>query len=124
MLHPDSTHSPDIMIDIFDILLDSGADLNQPCLDLRHTPIMFAAEVGNMYCFDKLIEKGAEIDCTDEDGYTLCTLAAHGGNVEMLKYLLEDNNIDKNSIDKKGLSVLYWTVRGGNIEAVCYLLNI
>ena len=124
MLHPDSPHSPDTMMDIFDILLDSGADVNQPCFDLRRTPIMYAAGVGNMHCFDKLIGKGAEIDCTDEDGYTLCTLAAHGGNVEILKYLLEDNAIDKNSIDKKGLSVLYWAVRGGNIEAVCYLLNL
>ena len=95
MLHPNSPNSPDTMMDIFDILLDSGADVNQPCFDLRRTPIMYAAEVGNMYCFDRLIEKGAEIDCTDEEGYTLCMLAAHGGNVEILKYLLDDIDMDK-----------------------------
>ena len=124
MLHPNSPHSPDIMMDIFDILLDSGADVNQPCFDLRRTPIMYAAEVGNMHCFDRLIEKGAEIDCTDEDGYTLCMLAAHGGNVEILKYVLEDIDIYKNSIHEKGLELLYGAVGSCNFEAVRYLLKL
>ena len=124
MLHLNSPHSPDTMMDIFDILLDNGADVNQPCLDLRRTPIMFAAEVGNMHCFGKLIEKGAEIDCADKNGYTLCRLAAYGGNVEMLKYLLEDIDIYKNSIHKKRLRLLYGAVCSGNFEAVRYLLKL
>ena len=116
LLHPNSPHSPGTMMDIFDILLDSGADVNQPCFDLRRTPIMYAAEVGNMHCFNKLIEKGAEIDCTDEDGYTLCMLAAHGGNVEILKYLLDDNDMDKTFLHNMFRSLLY-----GNYDAVRYL---
>ena len=124
LLHLNSPNSPDTMMDIFDILLDSGADVNQPCLDLRRTPIMFAAEVGNMHCFGKLIEKGAEIDCADKNGYTLCRLAAYGGNVEMLKYLLEDIDIYKNSIHKKGLRLLYGAVCSGNFEALRYLLKL
>ena len=124
MLHPNSPHSPDTMMDIFDILLDSGADVNQPCFYLRRTPIIYAAEVGNMHCFNKLIEKGAEIDCTDEEGYTLCMLAAYGGNVEMLKYFFEDIDIYKNSIHEEGLELLYGAVCSCNFEAVRYLLKL
>ena len=124
LLHPNSPHSPDTMMDIFDILLDSGADVNQPCFDLRRTPIMYAAEVGNMHCFDRLIEKGAEIDCTDKEGYTLCMLAAHGGNLEILKYVFEDIDIYKNSIREEGLELLYGAVGSCNFEAVRYLLKL
>ena len=43
--------------------------------------------------------------------------------MDVLKCLIEDNGIDKNSTDEKGLSILYWAVHSGNIEAVRYLLK-
>ena len=124
LLHPNSPHPPNIMMDIFDILLNSGADVNKPCLYSNHTPIRFAAIVGNVTCVEKLIQKGAEIDWTGMNGNMFCMLAAYAGNVKMLKYLIEDNDIDKNSTDEEGLSVLYWAVWSGNIEAVRYLLDL
>ena len=123
-LHPNSQCSHNSMMEIFDILLESGADVNQPCFYQRRTPIMYAAVMGNVNCVKKLIQKGAEVDCADKDGNLLCTLAARTGNVEMLKCLLEDTNIDKNSIDREGCSVLYCAVSSGNIEAVRYLLSL
>ena len=69
----------------------------------------------------KLIQKGAQVNYTDKIGQTVWTLAA--GSVDVLKCLIEDNGFDKNSIDKDGLSVLYWAVHSGNIEAVHYLLK-
>ena len=124
MLHPVSHCSHDTVMEIFDILLESGADVNQPCFYQRRTPVMYAAVVGNVNCVKKLIQKGAEVDCADKDGNLLCTLAARTGNVEMLKCLFEDNNMDKNSIDAKRRSVLYWAVSSGNIEAVRCLLSL
>ena len=124
MLHPNSQCSHDTVMEIFDILLESGADVNQPCFYQRRTPVMYAAVMGNVNCVKKLIQKGAEVDCADKDGNLLCTLAARRGNVELLKYLLRYTNIDKNSVNDMGCSVLYCAVRSGNIEAVRYLLSL
>ena len=124
MLHPKSQCSHDNVMEIFVILLESGADVNQPSFYQRRTPVMYAAVVGNVNCVKKLIQKGAEVDCADKDGNLLCKLAARIGNMEILKYLLEDTNIDKNSFDREGRSILYWAVSSRNIEAVRYLLSL
>ena len=124
LLHPNCHYSSNIIMEIFDVLLDGGADVNRHCYHCRRTPVMYAAYVGNTKCVEKLIEKGALLNTTDEFGHTVWTLAAYTGYVDMLKCLLEDNGIDKNSVDEDGLSVLYWTLQSDNIEAVRYLLNL
>ena len=123
LLGPKSPHSYNTMMGIFDLLLDSGADVNIPCLYHNRTPIMYAAAVGNVKCFEKLIQKGAQLNCTDRVGHTVWALAARAGSVDVLKCLIEKHGIGKNSTDKKGFSVLMWAVISCRIEAVRYLLN-
>ena len=116
---------PDIMMNIFNLLLDSGADVNQPCGSLyKRTPIMYAAEFGNTYCVQKLIQEGACLYTKDNGGRPGWTFVASTGNVDMLKCLLEDNDFDKNEVDKDGFSILYWALQSRKIQAVHYLLNI
>ena len=119
LLHPDSPHSSNTMMGIFDLLLDSGADVNKPYYLHELTPVMHAAGIENAKCVQKLIQKGALLNPVDN-----WTFAAKSGSVDLLKYVLEDNGIDKNSIDLQGCSVLFWTVTSGNIEAIRYLLNL
>ena len=121
LMHPNSLHSYNTMMGIFDVLLNSGADVNKPCFG--RVPIMEAAAVGNIYCVKKLIQKGAQVNSTDRASHTVWTLAARAGSVDVLKLLIEDNGINKNSTDEKGLSVLYWAIHSGNIEVVRYLLK-
>ena len=123
LLHHNSSCSSNIMMEIFDVLVDSVADVNKPCHRYQRTPIMYAAEVGNVKCVEKLIHKGAALYTADDAGYTVWSIAARAGNVDVLKCLIEDHGIDKNSIDQHGFSVLCWAVRSGNIKAVRYLLN-
>ena len=119
LLHPNSHYPSDIMMEIFDVLLDSVADVNKPCFYHNRTPIMYAAQVGNVRCVDKLIHKRADLYIADDAGDNVWTIAAREGNMDVLKCLIEDNGIDKN-----GLNILYWAVKSGNIEAVRYMLNL
>ena len=107
-------------MDIFNLLLDSGADVNKPCHRQNRTAIMYAAAVGDVNFVEKLIQKGAQLNHKDREGHTVGTLAK---SVDMLKCLIEEHGIDKNSTDNNGLSILYWAVHSGNIEAVRYLLR-
>ena len=120
LLHPNSAQSPSTMMEIFDLLLESGADVNQPYNIYNHdTPVMYAADIGNAKCVQKLLQKGAQLNPVDN-----WTFAAKSGSVDLLKYLLEDNGIDKDSTDTQGCSVLFWTVTSGNVKAIRYLLNL
>ena len=119
LLRLDSPHSPHIMMDIFELLLDNGANVNKPYNLRKYTPVMCAAGIDNAKCVQKLLQKGAQLNPADNWNF-----AAKSGSVDLLKYLLEDNGIDKNSTDKQGRSVLFWTVNSGNIEAIRYLLNL
>ena len=115
-----------INVDIFDMLLDSGADVNKPTFkidDYFMSPLILATDIyRNIYCIQKLIEKGARLDIISMDGNVWATIAELG-NVELLKCML-NHGIDKNSTDQDGLSVLWWVVCSDNIEAVQYLLDL
>ena len=89
LLHPDSSSnlSSVNMIDIFDLLLESGADIDTPGCDNR-TPLMYAAAVGSTYCFNKLIEKGARHDRADDCDRSVMYWAVVGGNISTIRYLL------------------------------------
>ena len=50
------------MTDIFDVLLDSGVDVNSPSSGLKPTPITYATYHGNVQCTKKLIEKGTRLN--------------------------------------------------------------
>ena len=123
-LHFNFRCSYDTMVNIFDILLDSGADVNQPCHRYQRTPMMYAAVGGLVSCVQKLIQKGADLHLADKLGQTVWMLAAGAGCVDVLQCLLEDVGIDKNSIDCHGFSILRWAVESKNFQTVSYLLNL
>ena len=91
LLHPKSPHPSNVIMDIFDLLLDNGADVNKPCIYHKRTPIMYAAAINNVKCVEKLIQKGAQVNYRNNSGNTLWLSAAKAGRVDMPKYLLEDN---------------------------------
>ena len=91
------------------------------------TALVYAVYNDNIYCFKCLIANGADVIGKHmwlkyNYGY-VWSLVARLGNVELLKCLF-NRGIDKDSTDQIGLSVLWWAVVSGNVEAVRYLLDI
>ena len=114
-----------INVDIFDLLIYSGADVNKPTLNTDYlfmSPLIYAVVYRNVYCIQKLIEKEARPDIMCFRGNVWATIAELG-NVELLKCLF-NHGIDKDSRDVHGSSVLKLVVASGNVEAVQYLLDL
>ena len=110
-LQDDSKQSAIIMTEIFDLLLDNGADVN---IALSH-----AISLGRVECIKKLIVKGANLDY--DDGYVWQRTAGYG--VDMLNCLF-DHGIDKDVTDLDGRSLLWWATKRGKIDGVRYLLDL
>ena len=110
-------------LDIFNLLLDSGADIDKSSFRYQMSPLMLAVDYGNVYCIEKLIEKGARLDVLGYDELYAWPKIAVLGNVKLLKCMF-NYGIDKDSTDLNGYSVLWWVVVSGNVKAVRYLLYL
>ena len=103
--------------DIFDLLLDKSP------ID-SYTPLIISAtNCRSVYCIKKLVEKGACLNVIDDNKCYVWSGIAEVGNVELLKCMF-NRGIDKDSTDRFGVSVLWYVVSSGNIEAVRYLLDL
>ena len=111
-LRDSSKHSPIIMTEIFDMLLDNGADVDKA--------MRFALSQRKVDCMKKLIMKDANLDY--DDGY-IWRMTARLGYIDLLKCLL-DRGIDKDIIDQNGSSLLWWVTYSGRVDAVRYLLDL
>ena len=109
-LQDHSKQSPIIMTEIFDFLLDNGADVN--------IALSQAISLGRVECIKKLIVKGANIDY--RDGYVWQRTAGYG--VDMLNCLF-DRGIDKDITDQQGRSLLWWVTHRGKVATIRYLLD-
>ena len=115
-----------VNIDIFDLLLNNGVDINTPSVDQFGQdlfPIMYAVRVRNVYCIKTLIEEGACLDTTGSYQHTVWKMIARLGDIELLKCMF-NNGIGKDKTGKDGSSVLWWVATSYNVEAVRYLLDI
>ena len=91
------------------------------------TALVYAVRIANINCLKCLIANGADLigkPMWIRKGYGyVWSSVARFGNVELLKCLF-NRGFDKDSTDQVGLSVLWWVVCSGNIEAVRYLLVV
>lgn len=69
------------------------------------TPLMYAVLYQNREIFDHLIDTGANINTTYENGYTPLIAASELRNLDMVSILL-DNGADVNATDKQGNSAV------------------
>ena len=116
-------YSSVILTDIFDLLLDAGINQHKDYFRNCTDSILCALHAGNVNCIKKLIKIGAPLNVLASDGCYVWERVARKGDVGLLKCMFK-RGIDKDSTDQNGVSVLWWVVSSGNIEAIRYLLDI
>lgn len=79
-------------VNMMNLLLQGGAHINYICNNGRNgkTPLSMAACIGNQKIVEILIERGANINATNNDGDSALNLAAEVLNDKHLCHLLDD----------------------------------
>ena len=72
------------------VLIQAGENVNASTLDGKYTPLMRAADNGNIEIARMLIEAGAEVNWVSINGYTALTEAAVKGHTDMVRLLAEE----------------------------------
>ncbi|XP_067656470.1 serine/threonine-protein phosphatase 6 regulatory ankyrin repeat subunit B-like [Haliotis asinina] len=60
------------------------------------TPLMVAANEGHKIAFELLVERGGDISIIDVLGNNIIHLACNGGDIESVRYILSQSNVDVN----------------------------
>ncbi|KAJ3613827.1 hypothetical protein NHX12_020073, partial [Muraenolepis orangiensis] len=90
--------------------------------DIGQTPLMVAAEQGNLEIVQELIKRGANINLDDVDCWTALISASREGHLEVVRDLLE-NNANLEHRDMGGWSALMWAAYKGRTPVAQMLLD-
>ena len=94
--------------------IDSDDDLDLALVEASHA--------GSTDIVSLLLDKGADVNAQDADGYTALSIASRNGHTEVVKLLL-DKGADVNVQDADGDTALIWASRNGHTEVVKLLLD-
>ena len=88
-----------------------------------YTPLIRSSRGGHLDVVQYLVEQGATMDKTSNDGYwTPLSIAAANGCLEVLRYLLEQG-ADRDKADIDGNSPLHDAARMGHLEVAMLLMS-
>ena len=74
------------------------------------TPLSLAASQGHCEVVKLLLQRTSNADIVDNTGRTPLSYACNSGHEEIVEGLLKRNDVDVNSRDRKGRSVLFWAI--------------
>ena len=106
-------------------LLRDGAEVNggQPDgVSCGETPLMIAAEMGNLQCMDILIKAGADVNSKAQGGHTALNVAVWRNNVKAVNKLARAG-ADVNSVNLYRRTALFHAARHGYHQCVKVLIE-
>uniref|UniRef100_A0A3P8ULH6 Kinase D interacting substrate 220 n=1 Tax=Cynoglossus semilaevis TaxID=244447 RepID=A0A3P8ULH6_CYNSE len=90
--------------------------------DNGQTPLMVAAEQGNLEIVQELIRRGANVNLDDVDCWTALISAAKEGHIQVVRELLE-NNANLEHRDMGGWTAIMWAAYKGCTDVAQLLLD-
>ncbi|XP_067669960.1 putative ankyrin repeat protein RF_0381 [Haliotis asinina] len=89
----------------------------------KRTAVMAAARFGHRKVFDLLAKNGSDLSTVDSDGNNILHIACIGGNVEIVKYILNNVNVDINSRGHNRKTPLMFAINFGNVRVFELLVS-
>ena len=105
--------------DILNLLLDSGADVYEPCDMLVRSPIKIGIDFNRIELFEKLVQTDAQFALNEMWWF----LAAANRSIDILGSLI-NLGVSKNATDSSGRNALHHAVCSGDIDVIRYLLEL
>lgn len=94
-----------VAMQIIDILLKAGADINAATKSDKITALTKASRLGHLSITKFLVEHGANLNAQDSDGWTPLMYAINSGRFDVVRYLVE-NGADINYKNKFGWTAI------------------
>lgn len=101
-------------------LIAAGAKVNSVDRK-RRSPLFYAVQNDNNEAYDFLLENGARPTQQALGGVNLAMVSAFRGNLKVLKNLITEHGVNKNSTDMKGKNVEHYAKKGGHKEIIEFL---
>ncbi len=115
--HPESD-----WVQIVDLLITAGANINAAESQFGTTPVMTAARLGKAQIVSVLLKHKAQVDVAGKDGFTALASAASEGHLDTVRLLLEAGaSIDAGS--KDSISPLWMAVQQGHKDVAKLLIE-
>jgi len=109
-------------LDIVEMLIQHGADVNIKNKINGTTAVYVAAEKGYVECLELLIPHGADVNSRTFDGKTPVFAATKQGAFECLELLIR-HGANINSMDLEGTTPLYTAANEGDVESLELLIR-
>ena len=110
-------------LDIVKYLLDRGAQINAQAQINRKTALHMAVEFGQVKAAGLLLDRGADIELMDIDGYTPLWGAAYQNRPELIEFLLK-RGANLNHLDRNGNCALSPAAANGADQAIRKLIEL
>ncbi len=114
---------------IYDFLVKQGADLkNETDHHGRNVLLIAAPRLKNIELVDYFVKKGLRLDATDNEGNGIFNLAAQGGNIDVLKALVEKGVAIEKNMHTNENAILFASKggrgRSNGLEVFEYLVGL